>query len=103
MLRLECRGQQRPPECLPGACLTPLQAFFLRFLAVPESLTRVTPQVAEVFRILGRDFPGSAIYSSTFDQYVEALLDYLSAFDDWPIVTQEIGDTWVYGAAPAML
>ena len=58
-------------------------------------------QVSDIFNILSKDFPGSAIYASTFDQYVEALLEYLPRIRNWPTVTQEIGDTWVYGAAPA--
>lgn len=57
-------------------------------------------QVSEIFDILSKDFPGSVIFSSTFDQYVEALLDYLPSISNWPTVTQEIGDTWVHGAAP---
>ena len=54
-------------------------------------------QVADIFKILSGYFPGSYIAASTFDDYVNALIDYLPAIGNWPTVTQEIGDTWVFG------
>ena len=65
-----------------------------------KACTCSTLQVLEIFDILSKDFSGSAIYASTFDQYVEALLAYLPNIGNWLMVTQEIGDTWVYGATP---
>ncbi|KAK9821791.1 hypothetical protein WJX81_004092 [Elliptochloris bilobata] len=56
-------------------------------------------QVADIFDILSKDFPNSVIRASTFDEYVAELLDYLPTYRNWPTVTQEIGDTWVYGVA----
>lgn len=81
--------------------LTPLEGFPRQQPAVRITYTCFVLQVAEIFDILSKDFPGSAIYASTFDHYVEALLEYMPRIGNWPTVTQEIGDTWVYGAAPA--
>ena len=59
-------------------------------------------QVAEVFALLGGCFPGARIRASTLDEYVAALLDDPRALGGLPVVTQEIGDTWVYGALPLL-
>jgi len=54
--------------------------------------------VAEVFSLLGGFFPDSVIRASTLDEFVAALLDDPRALGSLPVVTQEVGDTWVYGA-----
>ena len=59
---------------------------------------RCAAQVADIFALLAGHFPGSVIRASTFDAYVAALLNDSAVFASLPAVTQEIGDTWVYGA-----
>ena len=58
--------------------------------------------MAEVFSLLGGYFPGSRIRATTFDEYVAALLDDSHVLGSLPVVTQEIGDTWVYGTLPLL-
>lgn len=42
--------------------------------------------------------PGAAVVASTLDAFTEALLAS-GAVDDLPVVTAEIGDPWIFGAA----
>ena len=53
-------------------------------------------QALEIFRIVQGNFSDANVFSSTFENYTDALLEKL---DDLhlPVFTQEIGDTWIYG------
>lgn len=54
------------------------------------------PQTAEVWRDLRRDLPGAIIRASTLDAFGSAMWDRRAAF---PVVSDEIGDSWIHGAA----
>jgi hypothetical protein len=63
---------------------------------------QTVPQVAEVWRDLRRELPGADIRASTLDAFGDALWERRESF---PVVTAEIGDSWIHGAAsdPAKL
>jgi hypothetical protein len=54
------------------------------------------PQVAEVWRDLRHNLPDAGIRASTLDAFGDALWDRRSHF---PVVTAEIGDSWIHGTA----
>ena len=51
-------------------------------------------QVHAVFQQLRERFPGAAVVASTLDRFAMALQRVRA---DLPVVTQEIGDTWIHG------
>lgn len=53
-------------------------------------------QVLEIFDLVRTYFPDANVFSSTFDAYTEELLAKKDELD-LPVVTKEIGDTWIYG------
>jgi hypothetical protein len=57
---------------------------------------QTAPQVAEVWRDLRRALPDADIRASTLDAFGDALWE---ARDRLPVVTEEIGDSWIHGAA----
>lgn len=57
---------------------------------------QTVPQVAEVWRSLRREIPGADIRASTLDAFGTALWDRRESL---PVVTEEIGDSWIHGAA----
>ncbi|HEX6385788.1 MAG TPA: DUF5054 domain-containing protein, partial [Anaerolineae bacterium] len=65
-----------------------------------HTLDNVGPQSAEqvihIFREIERAFPQANVIASTLDAYAQALLSIRSRL---PVVTQEIGDTWIHGVA----
>ena len=54
------------------------------------------PQVMNIFSITQRNFPGAAVQASTLDAYFGKLLA-AAPHADLPVVTGEIGDSWIYG------
>eukprot|EP01090_Pellita_catalonica_P011857 TRINITY_DN2446_c0_g1_i1.p1 TRINITY_DN2446_c0_g1~~TRINITY_DN2446_c0_g1_i1.p1 ORF type:complete len:760 (-),score=113.06 TRINITY_DN2446_c0_g1_i1:691-2970(-) len=52
------------------------------------------PEAAQVFSTLQQEFPNSDIRGSTYDAFVRKLETVRSVL---PVVTEEIGDTWIYG------
>lgn len=52
-------------------------------------------EVVDAFAALRARVPGAEVRASTLDAFAEALRPVR---DDLPVVTQEIGDTWVHGA-----
>ncbi len=54
------------------------------------------PQVAEVWRDMRRALPGADIRASTLDAFGNVLWERRETF---PVVTAEIGDSWIHGAA----
>ena len=51
-------------------------------------------QVMDVFLDVQKKFPGAQIFASTLDAFTESLPPIR---DNLPVVTQEIGDTWIHG------
>jgi hypothetical protein len=51
-------------------------------------------QIGEIFHQMGNRFPSATIIASTMDAYAARLA---SVKDRLPIVTDEIGDTWIHG------
>ena len=58
----------------------------------PQSADEVRHGYAQ----LRAQFPGAAVVASTLDAFAQALLPLQSTL---PVLTQEIGDTWIHGAA----
>ncbi|KAK9798230.1 hypothetical protein WJX73_010911 [Symbiochloris irregularis] len=55
-------------------------------------------EVQDIFNLTQHSFPGAKVLASSFDTYVAELSKALPQLK-LPEVTQEIGDTWVYGVA----
>ena len=53
-------------------------------------------QVINLFNITARNFPDAEIQVSTLDAYFELLIAEAPKLR-LPVVTGEIGDTWIYG------
>ena len=53
-------------------------------------------QVMNIFNITQRNFPGAALQTSTLDAFFAKLLE-AAPHANLPVVTGEIGDSWVYG------
>jgi hypothetical protein len=51
-------------------------------------------QVLSIFQDARQRFPGAAVVASTMDRYAAALLAIQSTL---PVITSEIGDTWIHG------
>lgn len=60
--------------------------------AGPQSID----QIKDVYRDLAARFPGAAIHASTMDAFAARLRSIRASL---PVVTKEIGDTWIYGVA----
>jgi hypothetical protein len=52
-------------------------------------------QVAALYRAMRERFPGAHVHASTLDAFARKLLSVKSTL---PLVSQEIGDTWIHGA-----
>ena len=67
-------------------------------LAFGHSMDNLGPQtetqVAEIYRQLRAEHPGAHIFASTLNTFAEKLLPVRA---ELPIVTQEIGDSWIHG------
>ena len=53
-------------------------------------------QVLDIYSKVRQGFPDAAIVASTLDDFITELEAVLPKLD-LPVVTQEIGDTWIYG------
>ena len=42
------------------------------------------------------EYPKASVFASTFDNFIR---DVLPVKDQLPVITKEVGDTWLYGAA----
>lgn len=56
----------------------------------------VALQIHEVFNITRTNFPGADVFASTFDNYTQRLVEAAPTLN-LPVVTSELGDTWVWG------
>ncbi|WP_308638239.1 DUF5054 domain-containing protein [Paenibacillus silvisoli] len=52
--------------------------------------------IRKQFALLAEQFPGAIIEASTMDAFAEKLV---AMKDQFPVVTEEIGDSWIHGAA----
>ncbi|HVT14679.1 MAG TPA: DUF5054 domain-containing protein [Thermoanaerobaculia bacterium] len=56
--------------------------------------------VLQTYDTLRSEFPNATIRAGSFDDFVKPLLEFIKSHPDaLPKVSQEIGDTWIYGAA----
>ena len=53
--------------------------------------------VVGTFRSLRNKYPAAKVFSSTFEAFYEAAVAEPATMKGLPVVTQEIGDTWLYG------
>lgn len=51
-------------------------------------------ELVKQFKAIAKEFPGAAVFASSFDNFT-SLLDAVN--ESIPVLTQEIGDTWIYG------
>jgi len=62
-------------------------------------------EIVGIYRRAQKNFPEAEVIASTYDDFVLALEDFLAnntsaaSINSLPVVTQEIGDTWIYGVA----
>ena len=56
----------------------------------------LTVQVINLFNVTAQNFPDAEIQVSTLDAYFELLIAQALALK-LPVVTGEIGDSWIYG------
>eukprot|EP01087_Luapelamoeba_hula_P000994 TRINITY_DN10754_c0_g1_i1.p1 TRINITY_DN10754_c0_g1~~TRINITY_DN10754_c0_g1_i1.p1 ORF type:complete len:714 (-),score=88.74 TRINITY_DN10754_c0_g1_i1:50-2191(-) len=54
------------------------------------------PEAMKLFAQLKREFPNAVVNGSTWDAFVEKVVEMRPTL---PVVTGEIGDTWIHGAA----
>jgi 16S rRNA G527 N7-methylase RsmG len=54
-------------------------------------------QVVRIFNITGTNFPDADVHVSTLDAYFEKLAAAAQRLN-LTVVTEEIGDSWIYGA-----
>lgn len=52
--------------------------------------------IVELYRKLREQYPNAVVQASTMDDFAAKLWDYKSSL---PVVTEEIGDSWIYGAS----
>ncbi|XP_033729575.1 uncharacterized protein LOC117318725 [Pecten maximus] len=53
-------------------------------------------EILNYYEIMRKEFPGAKIKASTFDEFFEAVQPIKSQL---PVITKEIGDTWIQGIA----
>ena len=61
-------------------------------------VTYVTPAPAD-HAAIAKDFPGARIIASTLDGFVDEILSDAAVVAALPIVSDEIGDSWLWGCA----
>ena len=54
-------------------------------------------QALEIFKLVRGNFSDANVFSSTLDNYTEALMGRIGDLN-LPVFTEEIEDTWIYGA-----
>lgn len=82
-----------------GDVVVPGCADVLSFLHSGDNLGPPSAQdVRDAYAKLRSTYPQAEILASTLDMFAQALLDS-GAVDSLPVVTGEIGDPWIFGAA----
>ena len=56
-------------------------------------------ELLAVFEGIKEEFPNAYVHASTFDNYLNNLLENPQIVDSLPVISKEIGDTWTYGVA----
>lgn len=56
--------------------------------------SHTTPQVLGYYETVRGQFPGAEVQASTFDDFTRVLA---TVKDKLPVVTKEVGDTWMMG------
>lgn len=67
---------------------------FTKFKLMNPKTFIVLQEILSYYEILRSEFRAAAIYASTFEDYIENILPIK---DQLPVITQEIGDTWIQG------
>ena len=80
-----------PPRHLDAPCL-----MLTEWRAAQLSARVLTVQVIKLFNVTARNFPDAEIQVSTLDAYFELLVAQAPKLK-LPVVTGEIGDSWIYG------
>lgn len=88
-------GFPRPLTRVPGSAHGLIVAWRGDNSGPPGSAAEVRDMVAR----LQRRFPGAEVRVSTFDAFFAAAAPAGGQRSGWPVVTREIGDTWMYGVA----
>jgi len=71
--------------------------YALEFAHTPDNSGPPSPEsVAAEMERLREKYPGAEIASGTMDQFAEVVLERI---DELPVVTEELGDTWIHGVA----
>lgn len=79
-----------------GTIIVPGFNHILHFEFTLDNLGPQTPEeVKGIYSKLHRDYPNAVIMASTMDRYTEELLRIK---DKLPVITSEIGSTWIYSA-----
>lgn len=71
--------------------------YALEFAHTPDNSGPPSPEsVAAEMERLREKYPGAEIASGTMGQFAEVVLERI---DELPVVTEELGDTWIHGVA----
>lgn len=71
--------------------------YAMEFAHTPDNSGPPSPEsVAAEMERLREKYPGAEIVSGTMDEFVEIVLAHK---DELPIVTEELGDTWIHGVS----
>lgn len=69
----------------------------LEFAHTPDNSGPPSPEsVAAEMERLKKKYPGAEIVSGTMDEFARVVLEHK---DELPVVTEELGDTWIHGVA----
>ena len=83
------KGSYGEGMTLPG------MANAIQFAFTNDNMGPQTPEaVKEIFQQTRQTFPQAVVTASTLDEYARALLEIKATL---PVITQEIGDSWVHG------
>ena len=62
----------------------------------PSEFTLLFQEILNNYEIVRANFPNAKLHASTFEAFLEAIQPVV---DQLPVVTGEIGDTWISGIA----
>ena len=69
----------------------------MEFAHTPDNSGPPSPEsVAAEMERLREKYPGAEIASGTMDEFAQVVLEHI---DELPVVTEELGDTWIHGVA----
>ena len=63
---------------------------------LPSEFTLLFQEILNNYEIVRANFPNAKLHASTFEAFLEAIQPVV---DQLPVVTGEIGDTWISGIA----